>query len=599
MSKVFFSIISEHYKKEIKFTDLDQKPPIIYEDDFLIFSINAPASYGKPIISLQDFQADQLDIKVVPINSDIVKYQTKKSKCFENFFGQSEILLSFDSNQESLAYCVEIVATKITAEQAKKLLDYLSNKMTNLLKTCFSKRYEVGSAQNSENQDITIILEHIEKGLKTFSKHKNQFKQKKITLLKPKLELQSKSQVNAITNNSILWIFNNLDKLYAVDSGSVGFINVGGRSYDIEFIENESLYENSDVYENQLILSYLYEIKDFLHKTKKTWESIEDKIEIENGYFRFEDILGEIKERLFLKPRIQRCNTLIKECNQLIAFINDYLPCKLVKGMKVKITSSVRANQHYMQLFLYIYEWQNFGEPNWQGEKYLYGLRTLWKLYEFYCLYEVIDGIYKLGFILEKSENRSFIRNKGFEGELYNDDNNPANFYSFKKERLKLQLYYEPNIWTYTKEYTKENDLIDVIHEGKGERSRYSPDFLLKLNDGKNDILLIFDSKYSKRSTVTERHLPNLVNKYLYGIHLLMGNGAIKMQAPVQFLYALHPILTNEDVNIPSYISFYNENHGLFSQHPIRPAVGAIALSPDKNSIIGDVLTKFFEIICI
>ncbi|MEI6707024.1 MAG: hypothetical protein WCK96_07800 [Methylococcales bacterium] len=493
MDNVRFSIESDFYQNEIVFSMNENTSQIYKEDDYLCFSIKAPSSYGNPIISLQDFQIEVF--RSGQSSFDIFEYKTNKAKHFVNLFGQSEIFLSFEHTDKILSFCVDILATKITAEQAKNLLDYLSKKMDSILKVCFSKTRYAISPVKGETQDISIMLTHAENGLKLLSRHKNKFKQKKITILKPRLEIQSQRQINNIINNSLLWIFNHLDKLYPVESGNVGFLHISGRNYDIDFIENETLYENSDIYENKLILSYLHEIKNFLHQIKIDLVAISENPRSNDGYFRFEDILSEIKESIFLNPRIKKCNILLKECNQLIAFINRYLPCSLVKGMRVKITPPVRANQHYKQLFLYVYEWQNFGEPNWQGENYLYGLRTLWKLYEFFCLYELIEGLNKVGFTLEYSESRQFFRESGFEGIKYKNENNPANFYSFKRDNLKIELYYEPNIWTYTKEYTKENDLIDVLHDGKGERSRFSPDFLLKVSDSDKHFLVVINSE--------------------------------------------------------------------------------------------------------
>ena len=564
--------------------------PYLKEDESFLFSIKAPVSYGEPILSLQDFQIEKINKTE---NRELAEYKSNIGKHFLNFFGRSEIFLSFQNFDIEEGFIVEILATKITAEQAKKILDYLSYKMSDILKVCFSKSRGSVSFNQVSEQDISIMLHHAENGLKLLSRHRNQFKQKKITILKPKLELQSKRQINNITNSTIFWIFNNLDKIYPVDSGGIGLLKTNGRNYDVDFIETEVLQENTNIYENQLILSYLHDIKDFLYVLKVRLNNKSINIEIEKNYFRFEDVLSEIKEKLFLKPRLQQCDKLLKECNQLILFMNIHLPCTLIKGMRVKITPSVKVNQHYKQLFLYIYEWQNFTEPNWQGEDYLYGLRTLWKLYEFFCLYELIEGINKSRFSLEKVENRKYSREHGFSGKLFEDENNPANFYVFRQGAIKIELFYEPNIWTYTGEHTKDGDLVDVLHNGTGRRSRYSPDFVLKVFNANECFLLIFDAKYSKRSTVQERHLPELIKKYLYGIHI-MKSGSMESQAPVKLLYALHPTLTNE--YIESHYNFYNKNHGLFSKFPINPAVGAIALNPDKNSIIDEVLSKFFKI---
>jgi hypothetical protein len=592
MSKVYFEIQSER-KGSVKFNELGlNEIPCFCEDEPLAFIIKAPYSYGNLTISLQDFQIDCKE----QVSDDFEKrlFKSEKDKHFSYLFGQSEIFLTFSNTEESFSVVVEVLATKFTVEQAKRLLDYLSNKMSNILQICFSKSKRSVGFSDGENRDVSIMLEHAEKGLKLFSRHKNQFKQKKITILKPKIELQNRKQVNQVTNNTVAWIFNNLDKAYTVDSNNLGFFHINGRGYEIDAIESENLFENSDVYENQLIFSYLHDIKKFLQNVRSSFNSQNEIKNDESDYFRFEEVLGDVKNTLFLKPRIDKCTDLIDECNQLIGFMKRHIPCSLEKNVRVKITPSVRVNQHYKQMFLYIYEWQNFGEPNWKAEEYLYGLRTLWKLYEFFCLYELIDGLEKAGFELENSEKREFSRKHGFGGIINNDNkNNPNNFYLFKRGNIMISFYYEPNIWSYTQEYTKEYDLVDIYHSGKAHRSRFSPDFLMKVNIKEHEFLMIFDSKYSTRETVKKYSLPSLMERYLHGIQKIQ-DGKMTQESYIKFLYALHPVLSHENVVI--HESFYAENFGLFSQKPVIPALGSISVSPNKDSNLKDVFEAFFAL---
>ena len=107
------------------------------------------------------------------------------------------------------------------------------------------------------------------------------------------------------------------------------------------------------------------------------------------------------------------------------------------------LTPKFSSQPHYFEVFVQMVEWYRLGKLNVDREKYLLSLRTLDKLYEFYCLFLLIEALQKSGWELRQSVAKQTIASATRYGEWQITPNNEYNFY-YNHKRIKLQ--YEPRI---------------------------------------------------------------------------------------------------------------------------------------------------------
>lgn len=594
----------EHWGHDLS-NEVTGEPIVIREDDKVNFIINAPAAHGEPILFLQDVPHTFVQIAIDPLTNSI-QWEIKQLKneylsFFSNYFGHCSLSVKFSfSDSVHFVHVINVLATKLNAEQAEAIMHYLDERMENIINFCFSKTQKNIGIKASNHSDVALMLLHLEKSLSFLISKRLLFKQKHRYKLNPRLEVISSFDAKSLSERTIAWLFQNLEQAFPCPTGAGNFV-LQNKSYNLERVQSETLYKETNVYENQVILGFLRSMQEFLIKVienhkKGMFIPIVKETEGTNNYSSFEYLINKLATPIHEK-KVTHCRGLLRQCLQLIEFFSQHLPCEKNKELRPTVTPFVKANHHYYQAFGFISEWQKMGEPSWQGNEFLYGLREVNELYEFFCLYNLIDSFEECGFQLEVSELRSYSREYGFEGRLITapHQNTPNNYYKFfNNNGVVFELYYEPKIWTLS-ESSKSGDLIDLRHSGKTSTSCYNPDFVIKVRKGDGDLkYLIFDAKYSRRSTVENVYLPDLITKYLLGVGMLANNGQVARN-PTHSLYAIHPSIVAD--NNFAHSSFYNKLHGLFGENPSFPAIGIMEVSPARLNSLSRFFTKIIELI--
>lgn len=132
------SFDSERYDLQGVYTDL----PEVKETDLILFTVVCGSSVGEPKLFLQDYPVTLVRATGA---GDEIRYVSDESRHFINCFGVTSVAIAASNSDEmSRLVPVNVLARKINKEQAEKLLDYLSLKMEDVTKLCFSKT-QVGS----------------------------------------------------------------------------------------------------------------------------------------------------------------------------------------------------------------------------------------------------------------------------------------------------------------------------------------------------------------------------------------------------------------------------------------------------------------------
>lgn len=157
---------------------------------------------------------------------------------------------------------------------------------------------------------------------------------------------------------------------------------------------------------------------------------------------------------------------------------------------------------------------------------------------------------------------------------------------------IEVRILYEPIIYPYHKD-NKFQRIIDLSHFGKGEWRFRQPDFLISITKDKiNYEHIIMDSKYSRTKTVMEKHLPDIVNKYLIGLGFFTPEKKYIDQFNPLGVIAIYPA-RNDGSHNQNMIEIRKGARKL--NIPAIPIIAAIELSPDKDSFLEKTIKTLID----
>jgi len=319
------------------------------------------------------------------------------------------------------------------------------------------------------------------------------------------------------------WLMQNSDQLVAVPQRTA--LLRQGNYYIPRKILIQEPVSNRDVYENQVILSFLM----LVLKNARLIQAMlaTDIIERENT---LQKIQGAVREG-YQPPAIstiwqlplqeskgfcERLNAVISQLESLYKKYNEILQCSKfdVKTFPQK-TKTFQEVKPYSQVFEQIMKWFKFGDFDMQKNRVIFNLRTLDKLFEYYSLYRLLKMLSDAGF--ETVQDKPAIISYQYHvlDSWYANETDVANTYHLEKDHYQLTLYYQPVVHS----DRFENDLTifrTTIPRRAQTSCYYTPDFLLKISrGGKAPVYVVLDSKYSNRLSILRRHEDNSQTNYL------------------------------------------------------------------------------------
>jgi hypothetical protein len=557
---------------------------IIKENEVVTFLLRSPKKLISPLISLQD---DALKPDYVDQTPMGYEYRwTSSNPFFRNYFGTCQIVVELDqlSSRTRLLYTeVEVVATKLNAERANHLLNYLESKLPDIIRSCFSRTHHRIGDGTTSSVDAQILLQKVKQQIEVLTEKLPLFRNKKRCRLVPKPVLVD-AAANSLSENSVTWVLSHLDLLVPSVMPSISSINIHNRLYDVQKVEADVLHEDTDVYENRVISGYLEDVEAKLLEVENSFREALAEVETElvvqeipDGYVSMAEIRKRYGRKYFYRL-IDICAEVQEACQQCKKFWQKNLPVKRIFRGMPEMTPGFLSYAHYRAVFELIVEWYRIGNVNLSGERYLLGIRNLPKLYEFFCLYRILHSLESKGWSVIGASRRD--QSEAFEKNVLPDDC----YILLNSTGLQLKLYYTRDIRTKAQQ---EDDWVDVVHKGNGEYSQYSPDFLVEIVSATGrKMCIILDAKYTRPSQAMRTwdedydrtdELTKLTMKYIHGINLKRGG-----ITPVSALFILHP----KDFygqQSDKFRSFHSDGYGIFSQSPVLPALGAIEVTPDEN----------------
>ena len=369
-------------------------------------------------------------------------------------------------------------------------------------------------------KSLSSYIQLLEQIVQCYRNNYTYFKMQGKHTIKKTNELVPAEKVRSVSYNSFNWLMQNMDQLSNI-SASKG-IQFKGKHYLPYRIITDSSKKSWDIYENRIVISFLHTV---LSNAKQVW------IEFDNDILNEERIITRIhgsfpKEyrapiitiktlqvsfcRILLGKLKESINTLQGIYNQYVTLFD--VPISLLNTFPRK-TSTFCEIKPYEKVFEIIVLWFQYGEYSLEKERLVLQVKTLDKLFEYYCLLRLLKLLADNGFQKADVEKPAYkyeyvLANDGY----YKNEKDVANTYILSNNNVMVTLYYQPvvsavgfenqlKLYRTTKPYNKPD--------------YYTPDFVLKFtSSGYQEEYAILDSKFSTRNSIKKYHLPEVIQKY-------------------------------------------------------------------------------------
>ena len=608
-----FSLVRRggHPWEPLELTDVpDTDPPAVRltEDEPVEFVLRCPEDV-QPRLFIQDIEIDRPYWQRA---GDAIEYRWEMHPgglpWFLNHFGYCILkveCLAGPEGEDTHGYAaVEVFARKPNAERAERILDYLESRMEDVSRSCFNSAHSdifQAERQGGGGGDIpaSALLQAIADHLQVVATLLPRFRYRKRCRLAPTPKRIKATQAANLTEHSVHWALTHLDTLLPVSAPTAGSLAVGGRFYELDEIETYALTEETNVYENQVIAGYLESIAARLSEVERFCLGQLQALESDGfialvppGYGSIFDIKRKVGRKRFAKL-LAECAALQRVCADQSAFWRKHLPVTRTVREMPNVTPGFLASPHYHQAFRQVVAWHGLGRLGLAGERFLYGLRTIDRLYEFYCLFRLVETLRASGWEPTGRERYNPTARVQERGDW---DARPDSVYTFAgRDRERITLFYEPEI---ERTINGPLGLVRTMEGGAG----FLPDFVLKFEaDGPQPpAYLILDAKYVSPAIALNFELTKITMKYLHGIGVPEGG-----RAPVQGIFVLHPQDFRAAAPGQPFRAYHTRSFDLFSGTPAVPILAAVELTPgtgDEPEAVGDaelprVLRRALEVI--
>lgn len=385
-----------------------------------------------------------------------------------------------------------------------------------------------GSMRSKSYKSITSYLQLIEQIVNCYRECLPYFKNSPKHSVTKLYEMKKYSESRKITQKDINWLSQNLDQLALCDIPTA--VEYEGNHYLPLNIMSEMKKLNYDIYENRIVISFLkclvsdvYKLKEELEKTVINEEQIYQKLKgiSLNGYHAPIITVKKIQSR-YIESVLKRAKHLLQVLEQTYRVYKECLPCALItfadKPHRTKIFQEIKP---YITIYEMINMWFEFGEINLKKEKTIFRVKTMDKLFEYYCLQQLLRMLVEQEYVISSLKSYEY----KVDDSKYVNEIEVSNTYILKCKEWKVILYYQPVVASEGYQNGLGVYRTTTFFRGK----YYTPDFIMEFSDGKEIYYIIFDSKYSNRKNIVKYHMKDCIIRYGVEIEAAESNADVRM----------------------------------------------------------------------
>ena len=342
-------------------------------------------------------------------------------------------------------------------------------------------------------------------------------------------------KVKKVSRGSFNWIMQNADQLADIPYSSG--VQYQGKNYLPYHIETDASQKSWDVYENRIVISFLHTV---LLNAKQIFG------EFDRDILNDERIISKIHgsfPKEYCAPiitikslQISFCRILLGKLKRSIDTLqNLYTQYEALFDVTASMlttfprkTSTFCEIKPYAQVFEIIVRWFQYGEYSLEKERLILHVKTLDKLFEYYCLLRLLKLLADNGYQKANVKEPVFKFDYVSADEHYQNEKDIANTYLLSKGEVIATLYYQPVISAV--QFENNLTLFRTTKPPAGNPDYYTPDFVLKFTSpADEEEYAIFDAKFSSRANIKKHSLPDVIRKYSCEISVASRIGAPKM----------------------------------------------------------------------
>ncbi len=445
-------------------------------------------------------------------NSSSDCYESEFDLIFNGCFDVANFMLYVDGDgEEKILYTdyFRIATTKQTAKQVEEMLYEIEENLPNFLDVCFSRNMKKSGLVRNNMRSIWNTLKLVDDIIEVYEENYSYFLNHKKTSVERVASIVDVKAMRTINQESLRWIVCNPDILIPADYDSG--ITINGKNYIPSKVKTYLSQYSYEIYENKVVLGFLQTILDYLENQIVGFSK--EIIELENIP---EVIVAQLPNTHELTGRcvyiyykgIIKCFEGKKSILQEVFYKYERaLECsgEVLYGMP-KLTNTFKQVYHYRMCYECMVRWFEAGDYTFDHLNYLFKLKTLSRIFEYFCLIKLQKAIVQSGYELQKAERVVYDLEDGAE-----DINNQ---YVFGGNGYEITLLYEPSIFV-----NKVIDGVNLYSTGYNFvksrwNDKWTPDFIIRISTNRGEYYYILDAKYSNALNVKKRYIPELVLKY-------------------------------------------------------------------------------------
>lgn len=447
------------------------------------------------------------------INPSTGCYETEKGTVFGGCFDLVCVSINIENGdgEEITSYSdyMRIATTKQTAKQVELMLGEIENNLPNFLEVCFSHSRKRAGLIKNDIRSIWNTLRVIDEIVSVYEENYGYFSNHKKSIVEQEAAIVDVKSMRKVDQESLIWITSNPDNLVGTEKESI--IKYKEKYYIPAKVKTYISRYSYDVYENRMILGFLKSVIEYMDCQITGFSREISKLEnIPESIILQLPNTHELTGRciyIYYKGVIERFKNKRDILQELYYRYSKILRCPPENIVATpKLTNTFKQVYHYRICYECMVKWFEAGDYSFDHLNYLFKLKTLSRIFEYYCLIKIQIAIVQNGYLLTNTSRVVYDTEDDFE-EINNK-------YMFSGHGYELTLLYEPSIWV-----NRLNEDMNLYSTGynftkRKWNDRWTPDFVVKISSSSNEYYYILDAKYSNFQNIKKWYIPELVLKY-------------------------------------------------------------------------------------
>ncbi|MDO4925913.1 MAG: nuclease domain-containing protein [Turicibacter sp.] len=460
---------------------------------------------------------------------DITTIEFTNQKGFSLLFGlaQFSVILTFSDGTEKIMFS-EFLSVAVN-DYNREVQDSLGEMINVILQKqsifLYKNQFIIDREKKSlyQNPKLNKEMNLIDRILYTYTMNFPYFKSGLKYRMESSAKIDNFEKLTRINPQTINYIVSHPEQLQQVNYKTGIYIQ--GYNFQPRKTLVSTGYEDSNIYENRVIIGFLKYIKVYLQMKcalaqeilNENSYGIEKKTNLKKGYILSEEIIKSYITAN-LNIYISELEEKLKEIKKIYMQYKRVFTCEEESINRVPKATTIFQNVHYYRnIFIEINGWFSFGEYDLSEEKRILNFVTADQIYEYYCLLSIFESLNELGYSEDISKRRSY---KYELNSKYFKDTSEDNTFVFSNGDTEIFVYSQPVI------YSQNSNTTNGITLFRTDRSYFRPDFVIKYVTHKNvSNYAILDAKWRREKTIDFK---DMVYKYVYSISDVSDNNGKK-----------------------------------------------------------------------